>query len=87
MDDLADGAYGTETPEQYRERHARNYRTSLRCWWSRDFGWLSLLDPFTGEVVEVEQVAAPRWMVWRAMDEKARSRERRRNTGTSSAWP
>jgi hypothetical protein len=86
VDDLGDGAYGTESPEQYRARLAHNYRTSLRCWWSRDFGWLSLLDPFTGQVIEVEQVNAPRWMVWRAMDEKARKKGRRQSTGTSSAW-
>jgi hypothetical protein len=79
LDGLADGVYGSETPEQYRARHARNYATSLRVWWSREFGWLSILDPFTGEVYECLSQESPRWMTWRAMDEKARRR------GTSSA--
>ena len=66
--------------ESWAATNAKNYRTSLRCWWSRDFGWLSLLDPFSGEVIEVAypDPRTPKWMVWRAMDEKARRQ------GTSS---
>ena len=70
-----------ESPEQYAERIARNYSTSLRCWWSREFGYLSVLDPFTGEVYDIERTAeTPKWMIWRAMDEKSR------RSGTSRAW-
>ena len=87
VDDLEVGAYGTETVEAYRARLERNYRTSLKCWWSRDFGFISILDPFTGEVIEVERTAdTPRWMTWRAMDEKAR-RKRYVSSVTSPAWP
>lgn len=75
-----DPRYGEETPAQYAARHARNYATSLRVWWAREFGYVCVLDPFTGEVYECLSQEAPRWMVWRAMDEKARRR------GTSSAW-
>jgi hypothetical protein len=85
LDDLADGEhgeaeYGSETPEQYRARLARNYATSLRVWWAREFGYVCLLDPFTGEVHECLSQEVPRWMIWRAMDEKHRRR------GTSSDW-
>ena len=66
-----EGEPAGETPEQYTARIARNYATSLRCWWSREFGYLSILDPFTGEVYDIERTAeTPRWMIWRAMDEK-----------------
>lgn len=66
-----------ETPEREVSEHM--YRTSLKCWWSREFGWLSVLDPFTGEVTEVQwpHKDTPKWMVWRAMDEKHRRLLRR----------
>ena len=68
-------------PGAYRALQERVYRTSLKVWWSREFGYLSVLDPFTGEVFEVERTeATPRWMTWRAMDEKVR------RSGTSRAW-
>jgi hypothetical protein len=77
----------TEDPNEYAERQARNYRTSLRCWWSREFGYISVLDPFTGEVHEVERAHqnTPRWMTWRAMDEKHRL-ARSRRTSSASPW-
>jgi len=60
----------------------RNYRTSLKVWWAPTYGCLAVLDPFTGEVYEIERLHpnVPRWMTWRAMDEKAR------RSGTSRAW-
>jgi hypothetical protein len=68
------------------ERTARSYRTSLKCWWAPTFGCIAVLDPFTGEVYEVERLHpnTPRWMTWRAMDEKARQQGK---SGTLSAWP
>jgi hypothetical protein len=69
---------------EYKARLDRNYRTSLKVWWAPEFGCLSILDPFTGEVYEVDRghPNTPRWMTWRAMDEKAR----RRGTSSGSAW-
>jgi hypothetical protein len=71
-------------PVGYRVRLDRNYRTSLKVWWAKDFGYLAVLDPFTGEVYEVERQHqnTPRWMTWRAMDEKAR----RAGTSSGSVW-
>jgi hypothetical protein len=68
-------------PEQIRAIQERNYATSLKVWWGRDFGVLAVLDPFSGEVYEVEyrkegKGATPKWLVWRAMDEKQRRRPR-----------
>jgi hypothetical protein len=64
----------------------RNYRTSLKVWWARDFGYLALLDPYTGEVYEVERAHknVPRWMTWRAMEEKNRRAAHRSQTSGSS---
>lgn len=71
-------------PAAYRELRERVYRSSLKVWWSREFGYLSVLDPFTGEVFDVERTPeTPKWMIYRAMDEKAR---RRGSSGTSRAW-
>lgn len=61
-------------PQEWAERQRRNYRTSLRCWWGRERGVLCLLDPHTGEVIEVDYHDAPKWMVKRAFDEKDRRR-------------
>jgi hypothetical protein len=62
-----------DDPVEYARRLEHNYRTGLKVWWGRDFGVLCLLDPFTGEVIEVERTPAlPKWFTWRAMDEKSR---------------
>jgi hypothetical protein len=60
----------------------RVYRSSLKVWFSREFGYLSLLDPYTGEVYEIEFPEAPRWMKRRAFEEKGR-RQTRRSTAIS----
>jgi hypothetical protein len=67
------------------ERNARSYRTSLKCWWAPTYGCIAVLDPFTGEVYEVERLHpnTPRWMTWRAMDEKSR---KSKSFGTSNGW-
>jgi hypothetical protein len=83
LDDLADGAYGSETPAQYQARRDRIYATSLRVWFSREFGYLCVLDPHTGEVYEIEFSESPRWMKRRAFEEK----DKRRRSATSPAWP
>jgi hypothetical protein len=54
------------------ERNARSYRTSLKVWFGGEFGWCSILDPYTGEVYDVELAASPRWFLWRCFDEKRR---------------
>ena len=55
-----------------RRIQAKNYQTSLKVWFSREFGYCSVLDPHTGEVHEVELAKAPRWFMWRCFDEKGR---------------
>lgn len=72
-----------DAAETYRERADRIYRTSLKVWWAQTYGCLAILDPFTGEVYEVERLHpnTPRWMTWRAMEEKTR-----RKSGTSRGW-
>lgn len=81
MDDQE--AQRADSPEAYRRLRERIYRTSLKVWWAPTYGCLAVLDPFTGEVYEVERLhpAVPRWMTWRAMEEKNRKR-----SGTSSGW-
>jgi hypothetical protein len=64
-------------PVAWAELQRRVYRTSLKCWWSREFGYLSLLDPFTGEVFDIESDGAPKWMKRRAFEEKAKRRDQR----------
>ena len=78
--------------ERIRAIQERNYATSLKVWWARDFGFLALLDPFTGEVIEIERTKeTPKWLTWRAMEEK--QRRRRRSAGPPSPasggrpWP
>lgn len=61
----------------------RIYRTSLKVWWSREFGYLSVLDPFTGEVIDIPNESAERWMKRRAFEEKAR-RQAPSNSGRSA---
>lgn len=63
-------------PEAYRELRERIYRTSLKVWWSREYGYLSVLDPFSGEVLDVANEDALKWMKWRAFEEKGRRRSR-----------
>lgn len=52
----------------------RNYETSLKVWFSGEFGWANVLDPFTGEVYCVELAKAPKWFVHRCFDERRRRR-------------
>lgn len=59
-------------PKAWAEQQRRNYSTSLKIWWSRDYGFLALLCPFSGEVYEVAYEEAPKWFVYRAFDEKRR---------------
>lgn len=41
---------------------------------AREFGWLQVEDPFTGEIHEVRSDDAPKWMVRAAMDRKKAAR-------------
>lgn len=59
-------------PRAWAEQQRRNYSTSLKVWWSRDYGFLALLDPFSGEVYDVAYEEAPKWFVYRAFDERRR---------------
>ena len=74
---------GAPEARGYLEQQARNYKSSLKVWWAPTYGCLAVLDPFTGEVYEIERLHpnTPRWMTWRAMEEK-----NRRRSGTSSGW-
>jgi hypothetical protein len=63
-------------PVAWAELQHRKYASSLKTWWSREYGYLCVLEPFTGEVFEVAYEQAPKWFVHRAFDEK-----RRRGTG------
>jgi hypothetical protein len=61
-------------PNAWAEVQRKNYTTSNKWWWSREYGYLCCLDPFTGEVYEVAYADAPKWAVRRAFDEKERRR-------------
>jgi hypothetical protein len=80
--------YAGLTSEAIRAIQERNYATGLKVWWARDFGFLALLDPFTGEVYEVERTKeTPRWMTWRAMEEKQRRQPGRGSARARPPWP
>lgn len=59
-------------PVAWDRQQRLNYSTSLKVWWSRDYGYLTLLDPFSGQVYDVAYEEAPKWFVYRAFDEKRR---------------
>jgi hypothetical protein len=61
-------------PKAWAEQQRRNYATSCKCWWSGEYGYLCILDPYDGSVHEVAYADAPKWMVYRAFDEKRRRR-------------
>jgi hypothetical protein len=65
-------------PQAWAELQHRKYATSLKVWFSGEFGWASLLDPFTGEVHTVELASAPKWFMYRCFDERRRRVTHRR---------
>jgi hypothetical protein len=59
-------------PVAWAELQRRKYTSSCKTWWSREYGFLCVLDPFDGSVHEVAYEEAPKWFVLRAFDEKRR---------------
>src|SRR5215831_3934282 len=54
--------------------YAEIYAASLKIWFGGEFGYACVLEPATGEVHEVALKDAPRWFMWRCMDERNRRR-------------
>jgi hypothetical protein len=83
MSDLAPDAH--IDPHAWAALQRRVYDSSLKVWWSREYGYLCLLDPFSGQVIDVANEDAPKWMKRRAFDEKRRQHTARAASAASAA--